>query len=242
MYEQLLEEKHQQVYLLSFEQDTLKFDKGRLESQLEEAHQELKVLKLEHTVTTATTTPMHTTVAENLTCGRRRLPQLPVTAPVHNLELESHQGELTSGVRTEDDLLPRVSAVTSGNSEVSRGPLFGPTSQPLFTDASALMHFSAASLHPTSVSAMFPVVTTCAGSAPTTVAPLLLSATAGSFVSTIPAVVSADSSPSTEAKQPPGFKELRDRVAKFSGESSKAFDVWLADYCEAMTDVGGLMT
>jgi len=34
------------------------------------------------------------------------------------------------------------------------------------------------------------------------------------------------------------FKELRDRVAKFSGELSEDFDIWLADYCKATTDCG----
>ena len=62
--------------------------------------QELQALKLEHTVTTATITSMHTSVAENLTGGRRKLPQLLVTAPVYDLALKCHQGELTSGVRT----------------------------------------------------------------------------------------------------------------------------------------------
>ena len=35
----------------------------------------------------------------------------------------------------------------------------------------------------------------------------------------------------TEFKQPPAFKELRERVNKFSGESKEDFEVWLADYC-----------
>ena len=35
----------------------------------------------------------------------------------------------------------------------------------------------------------------------------------------------------TKFKQPPAFKELRERVNKFSGESKEDFEVWLADYC-----------
>ena len=37
-------------------------------------------------------------------------------------------------------------------------------------------------------------------------------------------------------KQPPGFKELRERVSKFSGDGKEDFEVWLADYCEATGD------
>ena len=39
-------------------------------------------------------------------------------------------------------------------------------------------------------------------------------------------------------KQPPGFKELRERVSKFSGDGKEDFEVWLADYCEATGDCG----
>ena len=39
-------------------------------------------------------------------------------------------------------------------------------------------------------------------------------------------------------KQPPAFKELRERISKFSGESKEDFEVWLADYCEATGDCG----
>ena len=34
-------------------------------------------------------------------------------------------------------------------------------------------------------------------------------------------------------KHPPGFKELRDRVSKFSGDGREDFEVWLTDFCEA---------
>ena len=39
-------------------------------------------------------------------------------------------------------------------------------------------------------------------------------------------------------KQPPGFKELRERVNKFAGDGKEDFEVWLADYCEATKDCG----
>ena len=57
LYEQLLEEKYQQVNILTSKWDKLKFEKERLESQLNEVCYELRALKLEHTVKTATTTP-----------------------------------------------------------------------------------------------------------------------------------------------------------------------------------------
>ena len=41
-------------------------------------------------------------------------------------------------------------------------------------------------------------------------------------------------------KQPHGFKELRDRVTKFSGDGKEDFEVWLTDYCEAPGDCGWL--
>ena len=72
LHDQLLEEKCQQVDLLNFEQDTFKYEKKRLESQLDEVHYELKALKLEHTVTTATTTPVHITVADDYVASGRR--------------------------------------------------------------------------------------------------------------------------------------------------------------------------
>ena len=39
-------------------------------------------------------------------------------------------------------------------------------------------------------------------------------------------------------QQPPGFKELRERVSKFAGDGKEDFEVWLADYCEATGDCG----
>jgi len=39
-------------------------------------------------------------------------------------------------------------------------------------------------------------------------------------------------------KQPPAFKELRERESKFSGKCREDFEVWLADYCEATGDCG----
>jgi len=39
-------------------------------------------------------------------------------------------------------------------------------------------------------------------------------------------------------KPPPGFKELRDRVTKFSGDEKEDFKVWLTGYCEATGDCG----
>ena len=36
-------------------------------------------------------------------------------------------------------------------------------------------------------------------------------------------------------RQPPGFKELRESISKFAGDS-RDFEIWLADYCEAMGD------
>ena len=39
-------------------------------------------------------------------------------------------------------------------------------------------------------------------------------------------------------KQPPGFKELRERISKFAGDGKEDFDIWLADYCEATGDCG----
>jgi len=104
LYEQLLEEKCQKVDLLTFERDALKYEKERLESQPDEVRYELTALKLEHTVTTATTTPMHTTVtADNVASGRRKLPQLPVTvSPVHDPPHRSEHSVVTSGVKTED--------------------------------------------------------------------------------------------------------------------------------------------
>ena len=37
-------------------------------------------------------------------------------------------------------------------------------------------------------------------------------------------------------KQPPGFKELRERVNKFAGDGKENFEVRLADYCEAVLE------
>jgi len=37
-------------------------------------------------------------------------------------------------------------------------------------------------------------------------------------------------------KHPQGFKELRERVSKFSGDGKEDFEVWLADFCEATGD------
>jgi len=39
-------------------------------------------------------------------------------------------------------------------------------------------------------------------------------------------------------KQPPGFKEPRERVNKFAGDGKEDFDVWVADYCEATGNCG----
>jgi len=37
-------------------------------------------------------------------------------------------------------------------------------------------------------------------------------------------------------KHPPGFKELKDQVSKFFGDSREGFEVWLVDFCEATDD------
>jgi len=63
-------------------------------------------------------------------------------------------------------------------------------------------------------------------------------------VSVVPTLVPATSTLATTAitatqfKQPPAFKELHERINKFSGESKEDFVVWLADYCEAIGDYG----
>ena len=64
----------------------LKYEKERLESQLDVVCYELTALKLEHKVTTAITAPVHTTVAaDNVASGRHRLPKPPVTvSPVYD--------------------------------------------------------------------------------------------------------------------------------------------------------------
>ena len=41
-------------------------DKPQKESELDEVHYELRALKLEHTVTTATATTVHTTLTNNV--------------------------------------------------------------------------------------------------------------------------------------------------------------------------------
>ena len=41
---------------------------------------------------------------------------------------------------------------------------------------------------------------------------------------------------SSAFKHPPGFKELRDRVSKFTGDGREDFGVWLLDFCEATND------
>ena len=38
--------------------------------------------------------------------------------------------------------------------------------------------------------------------------------------------------------QPPGFKELRERVTKFTGDGKEDFEVWLADHYEATGNCG----
>ena len=78
-------------------------------------------------------------------------------------------------------------------------------------------------------------MTTCAGPAPSGTSTLTCTSsgifsTALNCVPARPSLVSAVSDPSTQYKQPPGFKELRDQVAKFLGDSGEDFDVWLADY------------
>ena len=190
LYEQLLEDKQQKVVLLMEERDVLKFEKERLESQLDEMRYELQTVKLENTATNTTNTPViNTTVADNMASSRRKLLKLPVTtAPVHDLKSESchiaQNGAQHFGERSGDDLLPSVSAVNSEisggsvfrpvNSQplfVSSGPWFGTVaSQPLsslFTVTPAPMCFTATSLHPPSLSTAFPIVTTFAGPAPT---------------------------------------------------------------------------
>jgi len=63
-------------------------------------------------------------------------------------------------------------------------------------------------------------------------------------VSVVPTLVPATSTSATTAttatqfKQPPAFKQLHERINKFSGESKEDFEVWLADYCEATGDYG----
>ena len=39
-------------------------------------------------------------------------------------------------------------------------------------------------------------------------------------------------------KQPPRFKELRERLSKLAGDGKEDFEVWLADCCEATGNCG----
>lgn len=59
----MLEEKQQQIALLSIERDELKTKKEWLESQLDQMQYELQAVKLESTATATTTTPIHRTLA-----------------------------------------------------------------------------------------------------------------------------------------------------------------------------------
>ena len=59
--------------------------------------------------------------------------------------------------------------------------------------------------------------------------------------STVPTILTADNisvdpTGTVAFKQPPGFKELRERVSKFAGDGKEDFEVWLTDYCEATGD------
>ena len=42
----------------------------------------------------------------------------------------------------------------------------------------------------------------------------------------------------TAFHQPPGFKELREQVSKFTGDKKEDFEVWLVDYSEPTGDCG----
>jgi len=82
---------------------------------------------------------------------------------------------------------------------VTSGPLFGTVAMSsLFTVTSAPVRFTATSLHPPSLSTAFPIVTTCAGPAPTVTSTLTCIST-GIFSTALNSV---------QHKQPPGFKEL----------------------------------
>ena len=47
---------------------------------------------------------------------------------------------------------------------------------------------------------------------------------------------SPQAQPPSNFKHPTGFKELRDRVRKFTGDGKEDFEVWLTDFCEATGD------
>ena len=76
-----------------------------------------------------------------------------------------------------------------------------------------------------SVISSTPQHTTCVG----TTHPTLFAANSNSAV---------NSASTTVFHQPPGFKELRERVNKFTGDGNEDFEVRLADYCEATVDCG----
>ena len=234
VYERLLQEKQQHIDRVSLERDARQMENKQLEAKLEHAHQQLDELRIEKIMASerkATIPEIRTEVESSLftpsisvlpvnmsgwssaLSGRRKLPQVPCTI-VDGSESGTTWGTsrgctTVTATSVPTGIPPVVSGIASHyNSEAGGRPLPG-----LVTTGGA------------SVISSTPQHTTYVGSG----LPTLLAANSNSTV---------NFTSTTAFHQPPGFKELRERVGKFTGNGEEDFEVWLADYSEATGDCG----
>ena len=169
-----------------------------------------RMLTQSTTVARASVVPPNTVTWSSVLCSRRKLPQLPRSVE-QTSELAATQARLTEHT---------AGIVTSVQTLVT--PVMSSSTPHYTTVGSRPLPVWAATGIPTSADT--PQHSNCVGST----VPTILTADN----------ISVDPTGTVAFKQPPGFKELRERVSKFAGDGKEDFEVWLTDYCEAMGDCG----
>ena len=234
VYERLLQEKQQHIERVSIERDSLQMENADLEARLEHVRQQLDELRTERWresekraavskveadghpsfLTPSTNVlPINMGMWSSVSSSRRKLPQIPSTMAVDS-ELAATWGtttRTTSAVSTTSLTIGSPTVVSSMTSLHNGGARGRPLPELVPAGSAAVISST-------------PLSTTTVGSG----YPTLLSASANAVNAT---------SKST-FNQPPGFKELRERVTKFTGDGKEDFEVWLADYYEATGDCG----
>ena len=225
VYERLLQEKQQQIDNVSMEHDALPLEKKELETRLEDARREIDSLKIDKLL------------------GSEQSVTIPKERSSMGSKLFTLSATRTASLRGNSDAWSPVALVPSSRRKLPQLP------QSVESSSKAVVTTRSALGLPAGMVSTMPTVTTpvisglipyCRGDVGSRPSPL---PTAIGETSS-PAVLTATNSgisvtyDSAVFKQPPGFKDLRERVNKFAGDGKEDFEVWLADYCEATEDCG----
>ena len=157
--------------------------------------------------------PLNMGMWSSMSSSRRKLPQIPSTMAVGS------ESAATWGATTRTTTAVSTIALTIGS--------------PTVESSMTLLYNGDAGGRP------LPELVPAGGAAVISSTPLSTTTVGSGYPTLLSASANAVNATSKSTfNQPPGFKELRERVTKFTGDGKEGFEVWLADYCEATGDCG----